>query len=94
MNLFSDEKVVFQPPIIANEKKVQIPTVLISKEKKYSMQYKMAKTKNGWRIYDIEIEGVSLLHTYRSQYNSILEKGEIEDLLTKMREKKIKSEGS
>jgi phospholipid transport system substrate-binding protein len=92
LDLFSDEEIIFQPPIIANEKKVQIPTVLLSKGKKYSMQYKMAKIKKGWRIYDIEIEGVSLIHTYRSQYNHILENGEIEDLLTKMREKKTEND--
>ncbi len=92
LDLFSNEKVVFQPPITVSEKKVQIPTVLLSKEKEYLMQYKMAKTKNGWRIYDIEIEGVSLIHTYRSQYNHILKNGEIEDLLTKMREKKIEND--
>jgi len=91
LDLFSNEEVVFQPPIIANEKKVQIPTVLLSKGKKYSVLYKMAKTKNGWRIYDIAIEGVSIIHTYRSQYHHILEEGEIEDLLTKMREKKIEN---
>jgi phospholipid transport system substrate-binding protein len=92
LDLFNDEKVVFQPPIIVEEKKVQIPTVLLSKGKKYSMLYKMSKTKDGWRIYDIAIEGVSLIHTYRSQYHHILENGEIEDLLTRMREKKIESE--
>ena len=91
LDLFSDEKIQFQPPVLVNKKKVQIPTVLLSKEKEYSMLYKMAKTKNGWRIYDIEIEGVSLIHTYRSQYNHILESGEIEDLLIKMREKKIEN---
>jgi phospholipid transport system substrate-binding protein len=91
LDIFSNEEVIFQPPIIANERKVQIPTVLLSKGKKYSMLYKMSKTKNGWRIYDVAIEGVSLIHTYRSQYNHILENGEIEDLLTKMREKKIEN---
>jgi phospholipid transport system substrate-binding protein len=91
LDIFSNEEVIFQPPIIANERKVQIPTVLLSKGKKYSILYKMSKTKNGWRIYDVAIEGVSLIHTYRSQYNHILENGEIEDLLTKMREKKIEN---
>ncbi len=94
LDLFSDEKVRFQPSVLVNEKKVQMPTVLLSKGKEYSMLYKMAKTRSGWRIYDVEIEGVSIIHTYRSQYNHILEKGEIDDLLTKMREKKIKSEGT
>ena len=91
LGIFSDEKVTFQPSVLVNKKKVQIPTVLLSKEKEYSMLYKMKKTKNGWRIYDIEIEGVSLIHTYRSQYNHVLENGKIEDLLTKMREKKIEN---
>ena len=92
LDLFSDEKIQFQPPVLVNKKKVQIPTVLLSKEKKYSMRYKMSKTKNGWRIYDIEIEGVSLIHTYRSQHNHVLESGEVEDLLTKMRVKKIEND--
>ncbi len=92
LDLFNDERVVFQPVIVTGKRKVQIPTVLLSKGKKYSMLYKMSKTKNGWRIYDVAIEGVSLIHAYRSQYNHILENGEIEDLLTKMREKKIESE--
>ncbi len=88
LDLFSDEEVVFLPATAVKKKKVQIPTTLLSKGKKYSVLYKMANTKNGWKIYDITIEGVSLIHTYRSQYRHILESGEIEDLLTKMREKK------
>jgi phospholipid transport system substrate-binding protein len=91
LDLFSNEEIIFQPPIVANEKKVQIPTIILSKGEKYTVLYKMFKTKRGWRIYDVAIEGVSLIHTYRSQYNHILESGEIEDLLTKMREKKIEN---
>ena len=92
LDFFSDETVVFQPAIIVGRKKVRIQTALISKGTEYSMLYKMFKTGNGWKIYDFEIEGVSMLQSYRSQYHHILESGEIEDLLTKMREKKIENE--
>ncbi len=88
LDLFSDEEVVFQPATVVKKKKVQVPTILLSKDKKYSVLYKMAKMKNGWKIFDITIEGVSLIHTYRSQYKHILESGEIEDLLSMLREKK------
>jgi phospholipid transport system substrate-binding protein len=88
LDLFSDEKVIFKPATVVKKKKVQIPTVLVSKGKEYSILYKMSNTKAGWKIYDIVIEGVSLIHTYRSQYNHILKSGEVDDLLTKMREKK------
>jgi phospholipid transport system substrate-binding protein len=87
LDLFSNEEVIFQPANVVKEKKVQIPTILLSKGKKYSILYKMFNSKNGWKIYDITIEGVSLIHTYRSQYNHILQSGEVEDLLVKMREK-------
>ena len=88
LDLFSDEEVIFKPATVVKKKKVQVPTVLISKGKEYSILYKMSKTKTGWKIYDIVIEVVSLIHTYRSQHNHILKSGKVEDLLAKMRERK------
>ncbi len=87
LDLFSDEEVVFKPATVVKKKKVQVPTILLSKGKEYSILYKMSNTKTGWKIYDIAIEGVSLVHTYRSQYNHILKDGKVEDLLAKMRER-------
>jgi len=86
LDFFSNETVVFQPATIVKQNKVLIQTALISKGTQYSMLYKMFKTKNGWRIYDFEIEGVSILRSYRSQYHHFLKKGGIEGLLAKMRE--------
>ncbi len=87
LDLFSNEEVVFQPATVVEKKKVQVPTILLSKGKEYSILYKMSNTKGGWKIYDITIEGISLIHTYRSQYSHILKSGKPEDLLAKMREK-------
>ena len=92
LDFFSNETVVFQPATIVKKKKVLIQTALISKGTQYSMLYKMFKTKNGWRIYDFEIEGVSILRSYRSQYHHFLKKGGIEGLLAKMREIKENKE--
>ena len=61
-----------------------MPTLLISKGKKISMLYKLDPTNNSWKIYDVEIEGVSIIRSYRSQFNEILQKGTFEDLLQKM----------
>jgi phospholipid transport system substrate-binding protein len=37
-----------------------------------------------WRIYDVEIEGVSILLTYRSQFDDILRRGTVQDLLSQL----------
>jgi phospholipid transport system substrate-binding protein len=44
------------------------------------------KPEQGWKLYDIEVQGVSLVKTYRSQFSEILTKGTIQDLLDKLAE--------
>ena len=92
LDFFSNETVVFQPATTMGKKKIQIQSALISKGTQYSMLYKMFKTRDSWKIYDLEIEGVSLLRSYRSQYHHFLKKGGIEGLLAKMREIKENKE--
>jgi len=82
---YTDEKIVYNAPIQV-KKRIHIPTELISKENKISMLYKLYKSKQNWKIYDIEIEGVSIITTYRSQFNEVLSSGTIDDLLIKLEE--------
>ncbi len=83
MMLYSDEKIEYKESIQVG-KKVQIPTILTSKNNKISMLYKLYKAKQGWRIYDIEIQGVSLIRSYRSQFDEILRNKTVDDLLAKL----------
>ncbi len=82
---YTDEKILYNAPIQV-KKKIHIPTDLISKDNKISMLYKLYKSKHNWKIYDIEIEGVSLITIYRSQFNQVLSSGTIDDLLEKLEE--------
>jgi phospholipid transport system substrate-binding protein len=83
MLLYSDEKIKYKAPV-QFKKKVHIPTILVSEDNKIDMLYKLYKSKQGWKIYDIEIQGVSLISTYRSQFDEILRKKTVEDLLAKL----------
>ncbi|MBW2251166.1 MAG: ABC transporter substrate-binding protein [Deltaproteobacteria bacterium] len=83
MMLYSDEKIEYKEPVQI-KKKVHIPTILTSKDNKISMLYKLYKSKQTWRIYDIEVQGVSLISTYRSQFDEILRNKTIDDLLVKL----------
>ena len=83
LKAYTDEKIIYESPV-AVKKKVHVPTQLISKGKKISMLYKLYSSNNSWKIYDVEIEGVSIIRSYRSQFNEILQKGTFDDLLQKM----------
>ena len=51
------------------------------------ISYRLRNRNERWRIIDVVIEGVSLVSNYRSQFAEILNRGTIDDLLAKMREK-------
>lgn len=81
--LYKNEKVLFKP----TEKKKStyiIPTELIYKDKKVAILYKLRKVGKSWKIYDVEIQGVSVLLTYRSQFDEILSHGTVEELLARL----------
>jgi phospholipid transport system substrate-binding protein len=81
--LYKDEQILFKPKEKKN-KNYLIPTELIYKDKKVDIIYKLRKTDKSWKIYDVEIQGVSVLLTYRSQFDEILSHGTVEDLLSRL----------
>jgi phospholipid transport system substrate-binding protein len=83
LTAYTDEKISYESPVAIN-KKVHMPTQLISKGNKIDMLYKLYPSNNGWKIYDVEIQGVSIIRSYRSQFNEILQKGTFDELLQKM----------
>ena len=83
LTLYTDEKLIFEPSAQV-KKKVHIPTQLISKDRRTSILYKLYKPGNDWKVYDLEIQGVSIIRSYRSQFGEILQNGTIDDLLAKM----------
>ncbi len=83
LTLYTDEKVVFKTPV-QEKRKIKIQTELISKNNTISMLYKLHKSKHSWLIYDIEIQGVSIISTYRSQFDQVLSNGTIDELLIKL----------
>ena len=88
ITLYTDEKVLYESPIEINQK-IHIPTYLVSKDKKISILYKFYNSESNWKIYDLEIQGVSIIRSYRAQFHEILESGTFDELLTKL-EKPVK----
>jgi phospholipid transport system substrate-binding protein len=81
--MYEDQQAAFQPAV-HNKDTVQIPMTLTSKDQKATLLYKLRKADKSWKVYDVEIEGVSILLTYRSQFDDILRRGTVDDLLSQL----------
>ncbi len=51
------------------------------------IDYAMRKTKEGWKIYDIVVEGVSLVITYRAEFEQVTRQSGVEGLIKRLQQK-------
>jgi phospholipid transport system substrate-binding protein len=79
LNLYTDEDIVYNDAVEIQDK-INILTELVTKDNRISMLYKLYKSEACWRIYDMEIQGISIIRTYRSQFDQVLSSGNINDL--------------
>ena len=85
---YSGEKVVIVSEM-QDKKYATVQTKIITnKGTEISVNYNMSNNPGGWKIYDVIIEGVSLVNNYRSQFNNILIKSSYKELVQKIKEKK------
>jgi phospholipid transport system substrate-binding protein len=84
LNIYSNEEILYGEPQTEG-KMVHVSTTLISGDSRIGMFYKFYRSPQGWKIYDVEIGGVSVIQTYRSQFDGVLSEGSIDDLLEKLK---------
>ena len=98
---YGGEKVFFKPPLPLKTSKsskvrkpttqpsgpriVHVPVEIASNSRRWTIVHKFRRIGEVYRIYDVEIEGVSILRSYRSQFNDVLARGTPEDLLARLR---------
>jgi phospholipid transport system substrate-binding protein len=55
--------------------------------KPVQLDYQMRKTGSGWKIYDITVEGISLVLTYRSEFDAVVKQEGIDGLIKRLGQK-------
>jgi len=84
---YTDEKVDF-PGEKVKGKKAVVETLILTATADIPIDYKVYQKKNGeWWVYDVIIEGISLISNYRSSYQEIVKKEGIDGLIAKMKDK-------
>jgi phospholipid transport system substrate-binding protein len=59
--------------------------VVTPKGSKVGLEYRLYRADGRWTVYDIYVEGISLVGSYKAQFNRILQRGSFADLLKQLR---------
>lgn len=81
--LYKDQKIQLGPAV-PQKRGISISMDILSDGTRFAVLYQLRKVEGHWRIYDVEIEGVSILMIYRSQFDDIMRRGGVENLFRQL----------
>ena len=86
---YSNETVRFDSEVQLDPKKSEVRTAILTSSGEIPLFYRLYNKDGTWRVYDVLVEGISLVKNYRSQFNDIIRKDSAEELLQKLRDKVV-----
>lgn len=89
---YSDETVQFLPVRGSlNSRFLRVNSMIVRSEgQNIPLTYSLVDKNGQWKIYDISVEGVSLLQSFRSQFAQVLQNSSIDDVIKQMQQKQVK----
>ena len=85
---YTHEKIEFGKETELKKGQMEVESYIITTDnKKVPLFYRLTEENGQWLVYDVVIEGVSMVKNYRGQFREILSKNKPEDLLQTLRDK-------
>jgi phospholipid transport system substrate-binding protein len=84
---YQDEKIQYAGDTIYNGYASVKTRIITEKNIEIPIEYRLLKENNNWKVYDVVIEGVSLVNNYRTQFNDVISSSSYGELIKKMKKK-------
>ena len=85
---YSDQKVIFDKEVMLKKGRAEVQSYLQTSDgNKIPLFYRLSDKSGSWKVYDIIIEGVSMVKNYRTQFRQIISKDSPDKLLEILRKK-------
>lgn len=91
----TDQSVEVRPaPVKPADEDVTVKTLIKDPSRKpLAIDYRLAKVANGWKVYDVVVENLSLVTNYRSSFNTEIGKSGIDGLIKALEAKNKQNAG-
>lgn len=84
---YNNEKIVYVKDLVDGDYAEVKSKVVTANRDEFTLDYRLLKQNNKWMVYDVIIEGVSLVSNYRSQFNKIITANGYDKLVKKLQSK-------
>lgn len=77
-----DQQIQYPPMrMAATDTDAVVRTIALSNERQFEIDYRLHKTPEGWRVYDLNVLGAWLVQTYRQQFNETIQQQGVDGLI-------------
>jgi phospholipid transport system substrate-binding protein len=83
---YTNETVEYRKEEIT-ENRASVETVIVTSSNEVPVTYKLRLRSDGWFVYDVEVENVSMVSSYRDTYRSIVRRDGMDGLIEQMKAK-------
>jgi phospholipid transport system substrate-binding protein len=88
-------KIVYVKETVDKDGYAAVQTQIVnSQNEAYDVEYRLLQRDGGWQVYDVVIEGVSLVNNYRTQFNKIILQESYDALVKKLKLKREQEEAA
>ncbi len=89
---YTDQTILYLPfRMRSDAKQVKVKTVVMDpRDESTELDYKLEKTDKGWLIYDVDIDNMSVIRIYHSNFSDTLLHGGVSHLVRMLHEKNLK----
>lgn len=84
---YNNEKIVYIKDSVDGDHAEVKSKVITAKRDEFTLDYRLINQNGKWMVYDVVIEGVSLVSNYRSQFNRIIAANGYSELVRKLQSK-------
>lgn len=93
---YSGEPIRFEKEVFDGDQQVRamVYTKVVKNNQEIPINYKLIARKDEWLVYDVLIEGVSLIRNYRTEFARILNQEQYAGLIKRLQEKVDKQESA
>jgi len=84
---YTNQKVTFTKELSLSENTMEVQSVVVSSSAQTPINYRVIKKDNDWKVYDVVIEGVSLVSNYRTQFRETLANNPPQTLIDTLRKR-------
>jgi len=90
---YSKDMIRITGETVFSSRKAEVRSVIRYQDKEIPVNYRMlSRSEQGWQVYDIHVEDVSLISNYRSQFKNLLNRKSPQEVIERMKQKVEKGE--